>query len=126
MSYLREDTQGLSPRALQHSDDGEEEDAAKETEAVVTGVRGKAEVCGVPEGKKRMECLTRSEWSAERPRDKKSDPEPDIVEAVSSSSCPGWKRALKIMKCCQCFFKGRGTQRELSQNTHAWTRPLID
>ena len=27
MSYLREDTQGLSPRALQHLDDGEEEDA---------------------------------------------------------------------------------------------------
>lgn len=86
MSYLREDTQGLSPRALQHSGDGEEEDAAKETEAVVTEVRGKAEECGVPEGKKRMECLTRSEWSAERPRNKKSDPEPDMVEAVSSSS----------------------------------------
>ena len=43
MSYLREYTQGLSPRALQHLDDGEEEDAAKETEEVVTEVRGKAD-----------------------------------------------------------------------------------
>lgn len=120
-------TQGLSPRALQHLDDGEEEDAAKETEAVVTEVRGKAEECGVPEGKKRMECLTRAEWSTKRQRDKKSDPESDSVEAVSSSSCIGWKRkTLKTMKCCQCFFKGRGTQRELSQNTHAWSWPLID
>lgn len=125
MSYLREDTQGMSPRALQHLDDGEEEDAAKETEAVVTEVRGNAEECGVPEGKKRMECLTKGEWSTERPRDQKSDPESNCVEAVSSSSCIGWKRTLKTMKCCQCFFKGRCTQSELSQNTHAWTRPLI-
>ena len=51
--------QGLSPGALQHLDDGEEEDpAAKETETIVTEVRGKTEECGVPEGKKRRECLT--------------------------------------------------------------------
>ena len=97
-----------------------------ETEAVVTEVRRKAEECGVPEGKKRMECLTKGEWSTERPRDLKSDPESNCVEAVSSSSCIGWKRTLKTMKCCQCFFKGRCTQRELSQNTHAWTWPLIN
>lgn len=63
--------QRLSPGALQHLDDGEEEDPAKETETVVTEFRGKAEECGVPEGKKRRECLTRrGEWSTERPSDK--------------------------------------------------------
>lgn len=62
----------LSPGDLQHLDDGKEEDPAKETEtAVVMEVRGKEEECGIPEDKKRKECLTRrSEWSTERLSDK--------------------------------------------------------